>query len=182
MSDSLRPHALQHARPPCPSPIPGAYSNSCPSSLWCHPTVSSSVIPLSSHLQSFPASGSFQMSQFFTSGGQSIGSFRMSKWPAPKRQQMTSVGRYVQKRKPSYTIGGNVNWCSHCGKQYGGFSKKQKIELPYDPAVPLWDVHSGKTIIWKDTWTPVFISTLFIIARMWKQLWCPMTDEWIKKM
>ena len=73
MSDSLRPHGLQHARLPYPSPAPGAYSNSCPSSWWFHPTISSSVVPISSCLQSFPASGSFQMSQFFTSGGQSIG-------------------------------------------------------------------------------------------------------------
>ena len=64
---------LQHARPPCPSPTSGACWNSCPSSRWYHPTISSSVIPFSSHLQSFPASRSFQMSQFFTSGGQSIG-------------------------------------------------------------------------------------------------------------
>ena len=63
---------LQHARPPCPSPTPGAYSNSCPLSQWCHPTISSSVIPFSYCLQSFPASGSFQMSQFFASGGQNI--------------------------------------------------------------------------------------------------------------
>ena len=73
VSDSLRPHGLQHARLPCPSPTPGACSNSCPLNRWCHPTVSSSVIPFSSHLQSFPASRSFLMSQFFTSGGQSIG-------------------------------------------------------------------------------------------------------------
>ena len=73
MSDSLQPHGLQHARLPCPSPTPGACSNSCPLSQWCHPTISSSAVPFSSHLQSFPASGSFQMSQFFTSGGQSIG-------------------------------------------------------------------------------------------------------------
>ena len=73
MSDSLQPHGLQHARPPCPSPIPGAYSNSCPFSRWFHPTISSSIVPFSSHLQSFPASGSFQMSQFIASGGQSIG-------------------------------------------------------------------------------------------------------------
>ena len=71
--NSLRSHGLQHARPPCPSPTPGAYSNSCSSSRWCHPTISSSVVPFSSCLQSFPALGSFQMSQFFTSGGQSIG-------------------------------------------------------------------------------------------------------------
>ena len=72
VSDSLRPHGLQHARPPSPSPIPTVYSNPCPLSRWCHPTVSSSVIPFSC-LQSFPASGSFQTSQFFTSGGQGIG-------------------------------------------------------------------------------------------------------------
>ena len=65
MSDSLRPHGLQHTRPPCPSPAPGVYSNSCPLRQWCHPTISSSVVPFSSHLQSFPASESFQMSQFF---------------------------------------------------------------------------------------------------------------------
>ena len=73
VSDSLRPHEPQHSRPPCPSPTPEVYSNSCPLSRWCHPTVSSSVIPFSSCPQSFPASGSFQMSQLFTSGGQSIG-------------------------------------------------------------------------------------------------------------
>ena len=73
MSDSLWPHALQHTRLPCPSPTPRAYSNSCPSSWWFHPTISSSVVPISSCLQSFPASGSFQMSQFFASGSQSIG-------------------------------------------------------------------------------------------------------------
>ena len=73
MSDSLWPHGLQHTRPPCPSPTPGVYSNSCPLSQWCHPTISSFVVPFSSCLQSFPASGSFQMSQLFTPGGQSIG-------------------------------------------------------------------------------------------------------------
>ena len=71
VSDSLRPHGLQRARPPCPSPTPGAYSNLCPLSRWCHPTIS--VIPFSSCPQSFPASRSFQMSQFFASGGQRIG-------------------------------------------------------------------------------------------------------------
>ena len=72
MSNSLWPR-LQHARFPCPSPTPRTYSNSCPLSWWCHPTISSSVAPFSSHLQSFPASGSFPMSQFFALGGQSIG-------------------------------------------------------------------------------------------------------------
>ena len=73
MSDSLWPHGPQHTRPPCPSPTPRAYSNSCPLSQWCHPTISSSVVPFSSHLQSFQESGSFQMSQLFSWGGQSIG-------------------------------------------------------------------------------------------------------------
>ena len=73
MSDSLWPHWLQHDNLPCLSPTSGAYSDSCPSSRWCHPTISSSVNPFSSHLQSFPVSGSFPMSQFFASGGQSIG-------------------------------------------------------------------------------------------------------------
>ena len=72
LSTSLWPHGLQPARLPSPSPTPAAYSNSCPSSRWCHPTISSSVIPFSSCLQSFPASGSFPVSQFFTSGGQSM--------------------------------------------------------------------------------------------------------------
>ena len=73
MSNSLWPHGLQHTRPPCPSLTPGVYSNLCPLSRWCHPTISSSVIHFSSRHQSSPASGSFQVSQFFASGGQSIG-------------------------------------------------------------------------------------------------------------
>ena len=73
MSDSLWPHESHLSRPPCPSPTPGVYSNSCPSSWWCHPAISSSVVPFSSRPQSLPASGSFPMSQLFTWGGQSIG-------------------------------------------------------------------------------------------------------------
>ena len=73
VSNSLQPYELQHARPLCPSPTPGVYSNSCPSSWWCHPVISSSVVPFSSCLQSLPASGSFPMSQLFTWGGQSTG-------------------------------------------------------------------------------------------------------------
>ena len=70
--NSLRPHEPQHARPPCPSPTPGVHGNPCPSSQWCHPSIVSSVVPFCSCTQSFPASGSFQVSQFFTLGGQSI--------------------------------------------------------------------------------------------------------------
>ena len=75
---TLRPHESQHARPPCPSPTPGVHSDSCPLSRWCHPTISSSVIPISSCPQSFPASQSFHMSQLFASGGQIIWSFSFS--------------------------------------------------------------------------------------------------------
>ena len=88
VSDSLQPNGLQHTRPPCPSPTPGVCSNSCPLSRWCHPTISSSVIPFSC-LQSFPASGSFQMSQFFTSGGQSSSSFNIS--PSNEYSGLTSL-------------------------------------------------------------------------------------------
>ena len=73
VSDSLWPHESQHASPPCPSPTPGVHPNPCPLSQWCHPIITSSVVPFSSCTQSFPASGSFQMSQLFTSAGQSIG-------------------------------------------------------------------------------------------------------------
>ena len=73
VSDSLRPRELEHSRPPCPPPTPGVHPSLCPLSQWCHPTISSSLVPFSSCLQSFPASGSFQMSQLFASGGQSIG-------------------------------------------------------------------------------------------------------------
>ena len=82
VSDSLRPHGLQHARPPCSSPTPRVYSNSCPLSRWCHPAISSSVIPFFSCPQSLPASGSFPMSQLFASGSQNIGvSFSTSVFP-----------------------------------------------------------------------------------------------------
>ena len=73
MTDSLLPHELQHTRPPCPSPTPGVHPNPCPLSKWCHPIISSSAVPFSFCPQSFPASGSFQMSQLFPSGGQSTG-------------------------------------------------------------------------------------------------------------
>ena len=91
-SDSLRSHGPQHIRPPCPSPTPEVYSNSCPLSQWCHPTISSSVIPFSSCLQSFPASGSFQMSQFFTSSGQNIGVSASTSLPPMNTQDWSPLG------------------------------------------------------------------------------------------
>ena len=90
MFDSLQPHELQHARPPCPSPTPGVYPNSSPLSRWCHPTISTSVIPFSSCLQSFPASGSFQISQLFTSRGQSIGVSTSNISPSNKHSGLIS--------------------------------------------------------------------------------------------
>ena len=86
MSDSFQPHGPQHARPLCPSPTPRVYTNSCPLSQWCHPTISSSVVPFSYCLQSFPASGSFPMSQLFISSGQSIG-VSASTWVLPMNTQ-----------------------------------------------------------------------------------------------
>ena len=86
VSNSLWPHGRQHARPPCPLPTPRVYSNSCPLNQWCHPTISSSVIPFSSSLQSFPASGSFPVSHFFTLGGQGIGA-SASAWVLPMNIQ-----------------------------------------------------------------------------------------------
>ena len=80
------------------------------------------------------------------------------------------------------SVGGNVSWYSHYGKQYGRFLRKPKIELPYDPAIPLLGIYPDKTLIQKDTCTPMFTAALFTIAKTWKQPKCPSTDEWIKKM
>ena len=92
VSDSLQPYGLQHTRLLCPSPTSGAYSNSCPLSRWCHPTIPSSVIPFSSWLQSFPVSGSFQMSQFFAWGGQSIGASASASVLPMNRQDWFPLG------------------------------------------------------------------------------------------
>ena len=94
VSDSLRPQGRQHARLSCPSPTPGVYSDSCPLSQWCHPAISSSVIRFSSCLQSFPTSGSFQMSQFFASGGQSIGASALASF-LPKKSQGWSPSEWT---------------------------------------------------------------------------------------
>ena len=94
VSDSLRPHESQHARPPCPSPTPGVHSDSCPLSQWCHPAISSSVVPLSSCPQSLPASESFPMSQFFAWGGQSTGVSASTSFP-PKKSQGWSPSEWT---------------------------------------------------------------------------------------
>ena len=86
------------------------------------------------------------------------------------------------KKEPSYTFGGSVNGYSHFGEQYGGSSENLKTELPYDPAIPLLGMYPDKTLIQKDTCTPMFIAALFTIDKPWKQPKRPLTDEWIKKM
>ena len=126
VSDSLRPHESQHARPPCPAPSPGVHSDSRPSSQWCHPAISSSVVPFSSCLQSLPASESFPMSQLFTWGGQSIGvsalasvlpkksqGWSPSEWTGwislQSKGQAINAGEGVERRELSCTVGGNAN-------------------------------------------------------------------------
>ena len=94
VSDSLRPHKPQHARPPCPSPTPGVHSDSCPSSQWCHPAISSSVVPFSSCPQSLPASESFPMSQLFSWGGQSTGVSALASF-LPKKSQGWSPSEWT---------------------------------------------------------------------------------------
>ena len=111
MSDSLR---LQDARPPCPSPTHGVYSNSCPLSWWFHPTISCSALPFSSRLQSFPASGSFQMSQCFTSGGQSIGVSASASVLPLNIQDWFPLGRtgWISSLLQHHSSKASILWCS----------------------------------------------------------------------
>ena len=88
----------------------------------------------------------------------------------------------MEQKEPSYTVVGNANWYRQCGNQNGSFFKNYKIELPYDHAIPLLGIYSEKTIIQKDTFTPMFIAALFTIAKTWKQPKYPSTDDWIKIM
>ena len=109
-----------------------------------------------------------------------------TEWPSSKNLQTVNAREGVEKREPSFTVGGYVNWYSHHGVQCGDFCKKKKKKprnkTTYDPAVPLLGIYPEKTIIEKDTGTSVFIAALFTIARTWKQPRCPLTDEWIKKL
>ena len=118
---TLRPHGLQHTRPPCPSPTPRIYSNSCSLSRWCHPTISSSVVPFSTCLQSFPASGSFQMSQLFTSGGQSIGvsastsvlPMNIQDWfPLGWTDWISLYSKELKSRLQHHSSKASILWCS----------------------------------------------------------------------
>ena len=95
------------------------------------------------------------------------------------RKSITNAGEGTEKRDSLCTVSGNISWCSHYGNQYGG--RKLKTELPYDLAILFLDIYLDKTVIQKDTCTPVFIATLFTIAKTWKEPKCPLTEEWIKK-
>ena len=122
MSDSLRPHGLQNARPPCPSPTPRVHPNSCPLRQWWHPAISSSVVPLSSCLQSFPASGSFQTSQLFTSGGQKYWSFSFTISPYNEHSGLTffrmdwldllAVQETLKSLLQHHSLKASILWCS----------------------------------------------------------------------
>ena len=104
-----------------------------------------------------------------------------SEWPSPKRRQIINAGRSVEKGEHSCTVGGNVKWYSHYGRWYGDSLKKLGIKSPYDPAIPLLGIYPKKTIIERDTCTPMFTAALFTTARTWKQPRCASIDEWIKK-
>ena len=99
-----------------------------------------------------------------------------------KKSTDNNCWRGVEKRQPSHTDGGNENWFSHGGEWLRRFLKKPKVELPWDPAVPLLGIYleKMKTLIWKDAWIPMFIAALFTIAKTWKQPTCPSTDEWVR--
>ena len=175
MSDSLWPHGLQHARLPCPSPTPGAFSNLCPLSRWYHPTISSSVVPFSSCLQSFPGSGSFPMSWLFLSGGQSIGVSASASVISMNIQGWFPLGLTGCM---ACAVSRNVNWWSHYGKQYGVSSKNLKYNYHMIQQSHFW-VHipeEMKTEYWRDPCT-----SIFTIAKVWKQTKCPSIDEWIQK-
>ena len=106
---------------------------------------------------------------------------RRSEWLLSKSLQTINAGEGVEKREPSYTVGGNANY-SPPWRTVWRFLKKLEIELPYDQAIPLLGIHTLETRIERDTCTPMFIAALFLIARTWKQPRCPSSDEWIRKL
>ena len=132
MSDSLWPHELQHSRPPCPPPIPGVHPNPYPLNWWCHPTISSFVIPFSSSPQSFPTSGSFLMSQFFASSGQSVG---------------VSASAEKKKQTKPFTLVNNLSGM--------GFCLRHEIEVTFFfcvdlnwPSIIYWQDHPFSSLLW----------------------------------
>ena len=136
MPNSLRPHGLQHTRSPCPSPTPGVYPNSCPSSWWCPLTISFSVAPFSSCLQFFPASGSFQMSQLFTSGGQIIGVSASASVPSNEHSGIC-VHHFTANR---WVNSGNSGWLYFWGapKSLQIMIEAMKLKHAYSLEGKLW--------------------------------------------
>ena len=130
MSDSLQPHESQHARPPCPSPTPRVYSNSCPSSWWCHQAISSSVVPFSSCPQTVPASGSFPMSQLFAWGGQSTGVSALASF-LPKKSQDWSPSEWtvfsVNLLLPSFQKCSSTHQTKHFRSVEEELKEKEKV-------------------------------------------------------
>ena len=146
VSDTLQPHGLQHARPPYPSPTPGVYPNSCPSSWWCHPALSSSVVPFFSCPQSLPASGSFLMSQLSTRGGQSIG--------------ISASASILPMNTQDWSPLGWTGWISLQSKRLSRVFSNTTVQTHqffsaqlYDPVIPLLGIYPDKTVIQKDTCT-----------------------------
>ena len=145
MSDSLRPHESQHVRPPCPSSAPGVYSNSCPSSRWCHPAISSSVVPSSSCPRSLPAWGSFPMSQLFAWGGRGTGVSALASVLPMNTQDWSPLGWTgwisLQFKHKARLFAG---WCHSpglsvtCSKLFISIRKQMKhLSLPASPSIPL---------------------------------------------
>ena len=133
-SDSLQPHELQHARPPCPSPTPGVHSDSCPLSPWCHPAISSSVIPFSSCPQSLPASESFLMSQLFAWGGQSTG--------------VSALASFLPKNTQSWSPSEWTGWISLQSKGLSRvFSNTTVQKHQFFGAQPSWQSTSDSSLI-----------------------------------
>ena len=178
MSDSLQPHGLQHARLTYPSPSPRACSNSCPLSLWCHPTISSTVIPFSSCPQSFPASGSFPVSQLFISGGQSIGASASASVLPVNIQGWFPLGRAgwisLQSKELSRVFfSTTIQKHQFSGSQPSLWSNSHiHTELPYDPAITLLDTYLKeiKSLYQRGICTPMFPVALLTIAKTWRQV------------
>ena len=191
----LQPHRLQHARLLCPSLSTGIYSNLHQLSWWwpyyhlilcCPLLLLPSIVPsirvFSSesvlHIR-WPKYWSFSFNISPSNEYSGLISFRID-WFDLLAVQGTLESS--PKREPSYTAGGNVNWYSHYGRWYGDSLKKLGIKPPYDPAILLLGIYLEETKIEKDMCIPSLIAALFTIARTWKQLRCPSTDEWIKKL
>ena len=105
-----------------------------------------------------------------------------SEWTSLKSLQIPNAGEGVGEKEPSCTVGGNVRWCCHCGKQHGGSLKKLKVELPHDPEVPVLGISTkDETLIQRDTCIPLFTTALLTTAKTWKQPKCPSTGEWVEK-